>query len=60
MPFDMVFIVLGASFVSAWVFIGGMLMRDSLDHAKHVRFDPASSLPRKVTSPEANRSGDKL
>lgn len=39
MPFDLVLPILGCCFVAAWVFIGGMMMRDSLDHARRLRFD---------------------
>ncbi|MGI9455983.1 MAG: hypothetical protein ACR2NU_05440 [Aeoliella sp.] len=45
MPFDTVLVVLGYSFVSAWVFIGGMLMRDSLDRARGMRFDASVEDP---------------
>lgn len=42
MPFDLILPVLGCCFVSAWVFIGGMLVQDSLDRSRHIRFDTPS------------------
>ncbi|WP_425396924.1 hypothetical protein [Aeoliella sp.] len=42
MPFDVVMPILGTCFVSAWVFIGGMMVRDSLDRAREIRFDSAN------------------
>lgn len=42
MPFDIVLPVLGTCFVTTWIFIGGMLVRDSLDQARKVRFDTPS------------------
>lgn len=45
MSFDVVQQVLGTCFVIAWVFIGGMMARESLDHARQLRFDAASDTP---------------
>jgi hypothetical protein len=42
MPFDLHLSVLGTCFVCAWVFIGGMMVRESIDHARRLRFDPPS------------------
>lgn len=47
MPFDIVMPILGTCFVSAWVFIGGMMVRDSLDRARRIRFDSPSD-PQQV------------
>lgn len=44
MPFDLVLPVLGWCFVAAWVFIGGMMVRDTLDHTRSLRFDPSEDL----------------
>lgn len=45
MPFDIIPPVLGVCFATAWVFIGGMLIRDSLDHARRYRVDSPSDPP---------------
>jgi len=45
MSFDTVLIVLGASFVSAWAFIGGMLMQDTVRQARRLRFDASEEEP---------------
>jgi hypothetical protein len=39
MPYDYVQAILGCSFLLAWVFIGGMLLRDSLDETRKHRID---------------------
>lgn len=56
MPFDYVQTVLGLSFVLAWVFIGGMMMRDSLDEARRHRFDKPSDDPLAGNAPHNRQS----
>lgn len=45
MPFDIVLPVLGSCFVSAWVFIGGLLLRESLEHVRRIRIDAREEMP---------------
>lgn len=40
MPYDYVQTILGCSFLLAWAFIGGMILRDSLDETRRHRIDP--------------------
>lgn len=39
MPFDYLQPLLGLSFVVAWAFIGGLMMRDTLDETRRHRID---------------------
>ena len=45
MPFDVVLSVLGTCFMSAWIFIGGMMFRDSLDQTRRVHLDTPRNGP---------------
>ncbi|QDU54380.1 hypothetical protein [Aeoliella mucimassa] len=45
MPFDAVLPVLGTCFVVAWVFIGGLMVSDTLRDARRSRVDGASDVP---------------
>ncbi len=45
MPFDVVLPLLGGCFLAAWAFIGGLLIRDTWEHVKQIRFDTRGDTP---------------
>ena len=45
MPYDAVMPVLGTCFVIAWVFVGGLMMGDSLRDVRRTRVDHSSDTP---------------